>query len=282
MMASNEFEEAWMDEGVNEYMTGHTMRAMFPEPQTLVDFLGLQMSYDAMAHRGYSNIADWDPLETYAWRFSRGHYFVVYPKTAVALRTLEGYLGHEKMMACLRNYTANWRFKHPHAQDFFDSFSQAAGQDLMWFFRPAFLETRVLDYEITDLRSEEKSPPLGLFDKDGQRSEVKKRDEGKHPFESEVLVHRKGDFVFPVEIEVHFEDGERERVKWDGADRWKRFTFEKSKRADWATVDPDGIVQLDVNWFNNGKRRESASLPSDRMRMGLMFWVQNLLQGVGL
>ena len=282
MMATNEFEEAWMDEGVNEYMTGHALRALFPESQTIMDFHGLEMSYDYATHARYSSIADWDPLETYSWRFSRGHYFVVYPKTAAALRTLEGYLGYEKMMSCLRAYTAKWKFKHPHAQDFFDSFSQAAGQDLMWFFKPAFLETRVLDYEISDLRSEEKSPPLGLFDKDGQRTEVKHKDESKHGFESEVLVHRKGDFVFPVEIEVHFDDGSTERVTWNGVDRWKRFTFEKNTRAAWASVDPDGKVLLDTNWLNNGMRREAAAAPSQRMRMGLMFWLQTLTQGVGL
>ena len=282
MMATNEFEEAWMDEGVNEYMTGHVMRSLFPEAETNANFLGFEMSYDASNHRGYSSIADWDPLETYAWRFSRGHYFVVYPKTAMALRTLEGYLGQEKMMDCVRAYTAAWKFKHPHAQDFFDSFSRAAGQDLMWFFRPAFLESRVLDYEITEVRSEEKPTPLGLYDKDGQRSEVKKKDDGKRPFESEVLVHRKGDFVFPVEIEVHFDDGSSERVKWTGVDRWKRFTFEKTTRAAWASVDPDAKVLLDVNWLNNGMRREPVQAPAQRMRMGLIFWVQNLLQGAGI
>lgn len=271
-----------MDEGVNEFMTGHVLRAMFPEPVTGLDLLGLQSSYDFSSHMAYSRIADWDPLETYAWRFSRGHYFVVYPKTAVALRTLEGYLGHEKMIAAFHAYTAAWKFKHPHAQDFFDSFSQSTGQDLMWFFKPAFLGTEVLDYEITDVRSEEKVPPLGMFDKDGQRTEVKKKDEGKHPYESEVLVHRKGDFRFPVEIAVHFDDGSIERIKWDGVDRWKRFMFEKSARVDWATVDPDGKVLLDVNWLNNGMRREGTEAPSQRMRMGLMYWLQTFMQGVGL
>src|SRR5262249_17835175 len=158
---------------------------------------------------------------TYAWRFSRGHYFQVYPKTAVALQTLEGYLGHERMMAAIGAYARTWKFKHPHAQDFFDAVSASAGEDLMWFFRPAFLGTDVLDYEITEVHSEPKGVPLGLFDdKEGKRTEVKKKNEDrdKGPYESEVLVHRRGDFVFPVEVEVHFSEGKIERVKWDGRD----------------------------------------------------------------
>src|SRR5205807_6217162 len=104
-------------------------------------------------HVGYARRADWDPLETFAWRFSPGTYFEVYPKTAVALRTLEGYLGSDRMMAALGSYARQWRFKHPHAQDFFDAFSRATGEDLMWFFRPAFLGTDVLDYEVASLES---------------------------------------------------------------------------------------------------------------------------------
>jgi hypothetical protein len=271
-----------MDEGINEYMTSHVLRSLYPEAETNLNFLGLQQSYDASTHLDYECMADWDPVATYAWRFSRGHYNLVYSKTAVALCTLEAYLGHERMMAALHAYATTWKFKHPHAQDFFAAFAQSTGEDLMWFFRPAFLGTEVLDYEISDLRSEEKATPLGLFDQDGQRIEVKKPSQGVRPYESDVLVHRKGDFPFPVEIAVHFEDGSMERVTWDGHDRWKRFGFEKSTRADWATVDPDTKVLLDTNWLNNGMRREPAQAPAQRMRLGLMYWVQNLLQGVGL
>lgn len=41
MVASNEFEEAWLDEGINTYMTGKIMEAMFPTKPTTPPLRGL-------------------------------------------------------------------------------------------------------------------------------------------------------------------------------------------------------------------------------------------------
>src|SRR5262249_49936266 len=123
MLATNEFEEAWMDEGINSYVTGLVLDRMFGSDASGSDFFGVRSSDTADRRLGFAARADWDPLETFAWRFAPGTYFSVYSKTTVALRTLEGYLGHDRMMAALGSYARTWRFKHPHAQDFFDAFS---------------------------------------------------------------------------------------------------------------------------------------------------------------
>jgi hypothetical protein len=70
-------------------------------------------------------------------------------------------------------------------------------------------------------------------------------------YHTSVLVRRKGGFVFPVKLEVGFDDGSKEQATWDGKDRWMRFSWDKASRAVYAQVDPDGIVPLDVNSFNN-------------------------------
>ena len=40
-----------------------------------------------------------------------------------------------------------------------------------------------------------------------------------------MLVHRKGDFIFPVDVVVKFSDGETVREHWDDRARWKRYTY---------------------------------------------------------
>jgi hypothetical protein len=281
MIASNEFEEAWLDEGVNTYVTGLLLEELFGDASAFRIF-GVQSSEVQGNRRAYSWRPDFDPLATYAWRFAPGGYAQVYAKTALALRTLEGYLGRERTLACVRAYAEANRFRHPRAQDFFDAFSKAAGEDLTWFFRPAFLGSEVLDYEVASLTSARRATPRGLFDRDGQRVEVKEGDPtAPAVYDTEVIVHRRGEFRFPVEVEVTFRSGARERARWDGDGRWRRLTFSSPERAVSATVDPDRKVLLDVNWLNNGRRLAPDRAPARRMRLGLAFWVQSLMQLVG-
>jgi hypothetical protein len=72
-------------------------------------------------------------------------------------------------------------------------------------------------------------------------------------YRSEVVVHRKGDFVFPTTVEMRFADGEKVRERWDGADRWIRYTYTKKARLVSAEVDPDHRVALDVDLINNSR-----------------------------
>jgi hypothetical protein len=92
-----------------------------------------------------------------------------------------------------------------------------------------------------------------------------------------VVVHRKGELVFPVEIKVVFEDNSSRRETWDGGKsgepRWKRFTYETAKPVAYAEVDPDGKVQLDVERWNNAKRADGDGAP----RRQLVGWFQHAM-----
>ena len=66
-----------------------------------------------------------------------------------------------------------------------------------------------------------------------------------------MIVRRRGTLEFPVKLEVGFADGSKERVDWDGTDRWANFSWNKPIRAVYARVDPDNNVLLDANRFNN-------------------------------
>jgi hypothetical protein len=280
MLASNEFEEPWLDEGLTEYVTTYLQGRYFGDARSQLDLAGIETSSWDYIHRSFSRVADWDPPETPAWRFAPGRYWVVYGKTAAALRTLEAFLGHDRTLAALGQYARAMRFHHPHAQDFFDHLSRAVGEDLMWFLGPAFLGTEVLDYEIAELRSVPHATAGGTAP--GAGSPAATESAAGPRFDSEVLLHRRGEFRFPVEVQVHFDDGQLERVRWDGRDLWHRLTFERPARALWAEIDPGRRVLLDTNWLNNGLRERPDRLPAGRMAVGVAFSLQTLLQVLGL
>lgn len=84
------------------------------------------------------------------------------------------------------------------------------------------------------------------------------------------MVHRGGDFVFPVTLEVRFADGSKQRATWDGSDRWKRFTWDETSEAVSAQIDPDHVVPLDASYFNNSYTLEAH--PGARLKL-TNYWV---------
>ncbi len=169
------------------------------------------------------------------------------PPSGGVFLTLEGIIGEATLQKALHTYVMRTRFTHPTAEDLLKTVEEVSRQNLRWFFDPAVYGTEVLDYEVLGVSSDrvdwyEKKPP----------AEVK----GQTGYRSTVLIHRKGDFVFPVEVEVRFDNGEKVREKWDGRDRWMRYTYEKKAQLASAEVDPEHKVWLDMDQFNNSRTRE--------------------------
>ena len=59
--------------------------------------------------------------------------------------------------------------------------------------------------------------------------------------------------MFPVEVEIKFDDGSHLREHWDGKDRWTRFSYDKKAKLVSAEIDPEHKVWLDVDFFNNSR-----------------------------
>jgi hypothetical protein len=74
-----------------------------------------------------------------------------------------------------------------------------------------------------------------------------------------VLVHRKGEFIFPVDVLLKFDNGETVREHWDGRDRWVRYTYDKTAKLVSAELDPKHQVGLDKDLFNNSYVKEQQS-----------------------
>jgi hypothetical protein len=101
------------------------------------------------------------------------------------------------------------------------------------------------------------------------------QNDGETLYRTEVVVDRVGEFVHPVTVELVFEDGERLRHHWDGRTRWTRLVEERGSRLAWAEVDPDHLMELDVDPLNNSRRVEPETSPAAKILVHLLFWLQN-------
>ncbi len=289
LAASNEFEESWLDEGFNSYSTGKVRELTAGREASMISIPGLKAGGLELSRMQNSPNRKSDPILTAAWKFESGgaYSFSSYAKTELVLRTLEGHLGPQRMARIMRTYHERWRFRHPSSDDFFATANEVAGQDLTWFFDQAVKGTAVLDYTVASISSTQAPVASGFFDGKKDKTLVKMEDARKRaredknrPYESVVLVQRKGDFVFPVTIALHYAGGKVERRTWNGRDRWLKIRTTTPEKLEWANVDPERKLLLDVDWLNNARRVEPDGRASTWWSARVMFWVQNILATV--
>ncbi len=249
MVATNEFEEAWLDEGINSYTEVKVMDALYGQHTSIINGKHVTFGEREEQHGGYKENSSFDPITRRAYGFATGSSYggVTYGKTTCMLLTLEGLIGEDTVQRAVRVWFERYRFTHPTGTDFLKTVQDVAGQDLSWYFNQAVNGTAVLDYEI----SKAATWPANWYEE--------KRGERSASYHSEVTVHRKGDFIFPVEVEVKFDDGSKVREHWGGKDRWTRFAYDKKAKLLSAEVDPDHKVWLDVDFYNNSRRAQIES-----------------------
>jgi hypothetical protein len=277
LLASNEFEEAWLDEGINTYTTGRIMNDAYGPEADMIDFMGIRLSAVDTDRLRVIQSPKSDPVVRNAWEnYNRTSYGAnAYSKSALLLETLRHYLGPGVMENVLREYVARWRFKHPKTQDFIDVVNDVAGEDLGWYFDQALYSNAVLDYAVTAVRST-------AIEERGYFSEVREPRPETTRYQNEVRVRRLGEFQFPVELEVVFKGGETIRDAWDGRELWKRFSYVRAAKLVSATVDPERKIPLDANYTNNSRTLERQHLEVNRVSKRWLFLWQCLLDVLSL
>ncbi len=273
MEANNEFEEAWLDEGINSYYETRIMDAWFgPQNSMFNGLFGLHMGDVAMQRVQYITFPDMDPVVLPAWKYSTNATYAVmsYSKPVMVLKTLENILGTEKMDAVMRAFFMKAKFTHPTTDDFVRIISEAAGRDLSPILGPLLHGTGTVDFKVAGVHNKPHEPPLGLDLSKNPPAPFAKEKPGKKGtektnYDSDVTVQRKGEIVLPVEVLVTFADGTTKLETWSGEGRYT--TFKYAKRVARVVVDPDGKVPLDLDRLNNGWQASDDGAPASVMAL---------------
>ena len=270
MVASNEFENAWLDEGINSYTEVKVMDSLFGRNTSAVNLLGTQLGDGEWQRAAYLGHPDLDSLARASYTdMSLSSYGAVsYGKTATMLATLEAIVGEQALRNALHTYFLKYRFTHPTQQDFMRTVEEVTGRDLKWFWDQAVYGTQVLDYEVKCADSK----PINWYDENATEKK------GETMYETQVILHRKGDFVFPVEAEVKFDNGESIRERWDGKDRWVRYVYHKKAKVVSVEIDPDHKVTIDSDYLNNSRTAERQKGATEKIAAYWMFLTQFLAQ----
>jgi hypothetical protein len=268
IVGNNEFEDAWMDEGLNTFSTARAVAQVYDPNFLAIRYFGgfvpwvyrdIPLSRETEGNRlaGYRRDAKSDAESTPSFRYfpSTGG-SITYNKTALWLNTLERWLGWPTLQRVMAAHFDRWKFKHPAPDDFFRTATEVASRDLRPFFDQVYRSSNVFDYGVQDLTAAREGPQ----------------------YRSNVVVRRYGEATFPVDVLVTFENGERVTERWDGLDRWKLYSYVRPSAAVSAEVDPKRVLLLDVNYTNNSRTlRPEGPRAATKWSMVWMIWLQDCL-----
>ena len=292
LLASNETDEAHLDEGLNTWATARVLKEVYGDPPLEAQLLGVKLPVpwlraplpdsegtdfldaqargltDSMAVPSYRQLG-WDDVKRNA-----------YGKTALLLESAARTAGREAWDRALKTYATRWAFKHPTTRDFLDAvrdMAPAVEKPLALGFSGA----QTWDYAVVSATSKRLDGPPGYF---GDGASMKFREpkeaadaKGAALWQSDAVVRRLGDGVWPVTVELRFEGKHVVRREWDGTDRWIRFRATGPRLVS-VTVDPDRKLLLDLNVLNNGRLVDLDPAPAGWLSHRLRFWGQNLLE----
>lgn len=296
LVGNNEFEEAWMDEGINQYYETRIMDETYGKKTSAIDLPGFTAGDFEVSRTSYTGMRNpkISPTATFAWMFKQGGYGnLTYQKTAVFMTTLERLLGRPVMDSIMKTYFERWKFKHPSGKDFIAAFNELVpkycgskyGKDMNWYFDQVLFGTDICDYELTLIQNKEVPASVGVFEQEGKKSTLSSsEDTSKNVrlYDSKVVASRLGEIKLPTAVLVHFDNGQEVREPWDGQGRWVEFKYRRPEKILWATVDPDTTLVMDVNLNNNSKTTEPTSSPIWKYTVKFLFFFQNLLQLGGM
>ena len=254
MMANNETQQAWLDEGLTQYLTDEADRDLNGVPRRNRSWLrNLVYPWDFSEWRNiypYYQLAiiGYDePLDTYHDRFREGRTAsLVYSKGEAVVRQLQYMFGDSLFDIGMQQYYNDWRFRHPDQRDFERSMEKASGSRLDWFFNQWINSEKTCDYAFDAISSEEK--PDGTWE---TTVELSNHDEITMPLD----LHLTYDDGTGVTATIPVQNWQKPGVdyhlpRWSWIDKTYKATFRTPKRVVRGEID-SSLTLLDLDRTNN-------------------------------
>ncbi|MCB0710845.1 MAG: M1 family metallopeptidase [Ignavibacteriae bacterium] len=254
MMANNETQQAWLDEGLTQFLTDEANRNLNGEPASNASWLRRVVypldharwrevyPYCQLSVVGYD-----EPLNTYHDRFREPTTAsLVYSKGEAVVRQLQYMFGDSLFDEGMRRYYNQWKFRHPDQRDFERAMEESSGMRLDWFFNQWIGSDKTCDYAMESITSEQN---------------------GDGTWQITLELSNRDEIVMPIDLTLTYEDGTTATAnipaenwkkpgvdyhlpRWFWVDRTYRATFTSPKNVIKSEIDPS-ITLLDLDRTNN-------------------------------
>ena len=304
ILASNEFEEPLLDEGLNNFWDARMLRERKQDIVATTPFwkaVGFAPAFKVFDAERFDAPRD-QPADAPG---ANAHHRLqgigpVYTRTSTAMRDLEAQLGKDVMARAFKEYYRRWKFRHPSVADLRDTLIDVSGQAALVnaTFDQQLYSVRRIDDRIADFSSIEALPLAGSSEANGAWRELTskalaqhidaaraawrkahpKADDGSGPFPylTTVTLRRAGAQV-PQTLLVKFADGTSATVQWRGDEDWQTFHWTRPARAVSAQLDPQRLHYLDVNKLDDARSIDADPRASRRWASDFGALVQLIL-----
>lgn len=265
ILASNEFEEPWLDEGVNEYWNLQFLeeqgpRALMPGALKRLGMDWRVPQFD-LSRATLSRSSPIDAIGANAWqRLSVSDYYDVYPRGALLLRDLQSRWGSKRLRRAMQHYLQTWQFRHPSTADFrealiagaslcdmdcdqtpFDAGAEATYARLVFaelVYKPGVIDDQLVRIEST----------CGL----------------SVPVQTSVQIKRNG-VQLPQRLQLQLEDGSDQSVTVHPQEKkLQQIQFSSTQCPSGARLDPENRYRLDHSGLDNTVSVHANGLASRR------------------
>jgi hypothetical protein len=281
IVANNGFEEAWLSEGISNYLTGKIIESSYDKNNgffriadgiplsgfplitfdnfPLVAYIGeVNTTPSGLSKVGYMINPTTDPIFKFGWKYKNKQAYMACSryKPDLMLRTLENHIGQSQMLNIMKGFFEQYKYSHPKTIDFVKFVEKSINKDMSWFFDPIIYGTDLLDYAVTGISNITED----------YRNRV------------DIELSRVGTVKFPVELRIILEDGSKIDDIWNGEEKWIKKTYFTGSPAIYAVLDPNHKIFLDANTSNNSKMTIIKWSPVLKWVGQWLFWMQAFLQ----
>ena len=269
VIASNEKEAPWLDEGFVTFFEDNIMEAYYGDgDNSLVDLLGYKMSnidnsrneYVSMTNKRSSAITD------KSWLIRGDYKGLIYAKTSLILGSIKNIMGEELFYGMMRSYFQRQRFTHPRKSDFVNMVQEHAEDHLgknqydqvLALLRTGLDETDVCDFAITDVTTS--------------------KDDNRYTYI--IAVEQLQEFEIPVDLRFTYADGTSQDTVWYTERNTKKYTVESELALVQVELDPDQKLLIDTDFNNNSYTVDNSPMTMVKYFSRAAYWTQNLMQTI--
>ena len=220
MLANNERDEAWLDEGPAQY---HMFSWLIANRGQKKLWRKISDSVIELHRSGYA-----EPVATPHQEFESGARTMIYNKSALFFRSLKYRVGDDDFDKILKEYFRLWKFKHVDEEAFLAVCEDVTGEELDDFFKQWIHSVKDCDYVLERFKYRE--------------------EDGVHW--ADVRISRRGEMIMPLTLEFKLRKGGVVREQVDGMPREIEKSFSFALRPKSVSINPENEI-LDIYQLNN-------------------------------
>jgi hypothetical protein len=245
LLASNESEHSWMDEGFATYVEYLALNEMATKKDEN-PFKDVYATYYKLATSGKEQ-----PQTTHPDRFDENRLYSIssYYKGSIFLSQLGYVIGQDKLEETIKKYYRDFKFKHPTPNDIKRTAERVSGANLDWYLTDWTQTTNTIDYGIKEVKD------------NAEKTNITLERIGRMPMPIDVLVEYTDgtteSFYIPLRMMSFEKENPNPAIKrtvlsdWAWAYPTYEFTILRPKSSlKKITIDPSGLM-ADVKQADN-------------------------------